>query len=246
MTSVAPQSAQLLVSNQYAAHVGARLLDFFADTAPWPRRLWDVGSVLALEEAAEAGSWMSLKVLSTGAVEWYLRNLERTLGPDRGLGESRLRRELTQLLRSGLRPNSAARRRLWELLPIIAHGYLNRWTAAVDSPDPPSPERLARAVATHLLDLGHSSGQLHRWARVLVIDPAATLGDLLQSAANLADRDDSEYQVLVPFESVPDHQALASHLPEWLSADKVKAWLEGQGATERPRQNGGFVYKEGY
>jgi len=126
VTSVVPQSRQLLSSNQYAAHVGARLLDFFADTSPWARRLWDLGGVLALEEAAEAGSWVSLRVLSTGAVDWYLRNLERTLGPDRGLGDSRLRREVTNLLRAGLRPNSAARRRLHELLPIITHGYLCR------------------------------------------------------------------------------------------------------------------------
>ena len=77
------------LSTPYAAHVTARLLDFFADTTPWPRRLWDVSSVLALEEAWEAGDWQRQQVLSGSAVSWYLHTLERLLGPDRGLGDSK-------------------------------------------------------------------------------------------------------------------------------------------------------------
>ncbi|MCP3799233.1 hypothetical protein NLX83_08185 [Allokutzneria sp. A3M-2-11 16] len=141
-------------------------------TAPSPSTgsLWDVSSALALHEAAEAGDWVRTRVLSPGAVSWYLRALERQLGPDRGLGDSRLRQELTALLRSGLEPDSRDRRRLVQLMPLITNGYLGRWASAVDSARTPSPERLARAVATHLLDCGHSSGYLHRWVRALSKD----------------------------------------------------------------------------
>ncbi|WP_344873944.1 hypothetical protein [Allokutzneria multivorans] len=213
----------------------ARLLDYFADTTPWPRRLWDASSALALREAAEAGDWVSTRVLSPGAVSWYLRALERQLGPDRGLGDSRLRQELTTLLRSGLAPNSRERRRLVQLMPLITNGYLGRWAGAVDSTKTLSPERLARAVATHLLDCGHSSGYLHRWARALSTDSDATLADLLHDACRLADQDDRAFDVLVPFVSIPDKQSLAKHLPEWGSPSRAAAWFAEQKIDHPPR-----------
>jgi hypothetical protein len=217
-------------------------LDFFADTTPWPRRLWDVSSVLALREAHEAGLWQARQVLSSGAVTWYLHALERQLGPDRGLGDSRLRKLLTALLRSGLGPNSPERRQLNQILPMIISGYLDRWRDAVDAGPLPSAERLARAVATHLLDLGHSSGQLHRWVRGLIEKPGTTLGDLLDSACDLARRGDTKHEVLVPFRSVPDHQRLAAHLPEWRTATDTASWFVANNITKPPRQYGSFLF----
>lgn len=37
---------------------GARLLDFTGDTTPWQRRLWSLGTALALREVYEAGPWV--------------------------------------------------------------------------------------------------------------------------------------------------------------------------------------------
>lgn len=231
-----------LATDPHAAHVGARLLDFFADTTPWPRRLWDVSSGLALREAQEAGRWQARQVLSPGAVAWYLHALERQLGPDRGLGDGKLRRHVTNLLRSGLAPNSPERRQLGQLLPIVVTGYLDRWRDAVNAGPLPSAERLARAVATHLLDLGHSSGQLHRWARELIGKPGTTLGDLLDSACDLARQPDVAYGVLVPFRAVPDHQRLAVHLPEWRTATQAAEWFTTNNVTKPPRQYGAFMF----
>jgi hypothetical protein len=242
VTAAPPLSAGPLAADSYARHVVARLLDFFADTSPWPRRLWEVSSVLALQEAAEAGDWVRMRVLSQGAVSWYLRALERQLGPDRGLGDTQLRKELITLLRSGLAPDSRDRRRLIQLMPMIQNDYLPRWTSAVDSTIPPSAERLARAVATYLLDCGHSSGQLHRWARALSLQPDARLADLLTEAATLADQDDWTFEVLVPFVSVPDHQTLAAHLPEWYTPTRASAWFTENKIDKPPRHNGAFLY----
>jgi len=218
-------------------------MDFFADTTPWSRRLWDVSSVLALQEAWEAGDWQRKQVLSAKAVSWYLRTLERLLGPDRGLGDSRLRRELMQLLRSGLPPDSQERRRLRQLIRQINDDYVRRWMVAVGEVHPPSPERLARAVATHLLDHGWSSGRLHRWVRGIAAMSDATLRYLLECAADLAEQGDSDFEVLVPFVSVPDHQSLATGLPEWRPAQAATAWFDEHGVTARPRHNGAFLYK---
>ncbi|SDZ44074.1 hypothetical protein SAMN05421504_11710 [Amycolatopsis xylanica] len=232
-----------LSSDPYAGHVLARLLDFFQDTTPWPRGLWEVGSVLALEEAAECGDWVRMKVLSQASVAWYLHDLERRLGPDRGLGDTKLRKELTGLLRSKLPPDGRDRRRLVQLLPAIKRGYLSRWTESVDSACPPSPERLARALATHLLDSGHSSGRLNRWVRRLRACSDATLGDLLEAACGFAEQQDETFEVLVPFLALPGYQGLASHLPEWLSPQRAAEWFTNRGITDPPRHNGAFVYE---
>jgi hypothetical protein len=238
-----PNRLDTPLTDPYAAHVTARLLDFFADTTPWPRRLWDISSALALEEAWEAGNWQRQQVLSGGAVAWYLRTLQRLLGPDQGLGDSRLRQELTQLMRSGLAPDSQQRRRLRQLIPLVTDGYLRRWAQAAEGATPPSPERLARAVATHLLDRGWSSGKLHRWVHETAQLPDATLRHLLEVAADLAATDDREFEVLVPFVSVPSYQVLAAGLPEWRSATDAAEWLKTQGVQRPPRHNGGFLYK---
>ena len=234
-----PLDAKL--DDPYAAHVTSRLLDYFADTTPWPRRLWDISSVLALHEAWEAGDWQRKQALSNSAVSWFLHTLERVLGPDRGLGDSQLRKELTQLLRSGLAPDSQQRRRLRQLMPLLTDGYLHRWSQATESATPPSPERLARAVATHLLDQGWSSGRLHRWVRDTMANPDTTLKDLLVSAGGLATASDNDFEVLVPFVSVPAYQVLAQGLPEWRSAPEAAEWFRRNGA-EPPRHNGAFLY----
>lgn len=220
-----------------------RLLDFFAEASPWPRRLWDIGTVLALREAAESGEWLRRRVLSSGSVSWYLRALERQLGPDRGLGETQLRKELTKLLRSGLAPDGRERRRLIQLMPTITDDYVGRWAAAVDTEQCPSRERLARAIATHLLDCGYSTGYLHRWIRWLSTQTGATLADLLGGARELAKRDDRRFEVLVPFVSVPDYENLASHLPEWCSPTHTSAWFRENNIDKPPRHNGAFRYR---
>lgn len=48
----------------FSKHVLARLLEFTSARSPWNRRLWNVGSILALEEVYEAGRWVDGGVLS--------------------------------------------------------------------------------------------------------------------------------------------------------------------------------------
>ena len=230
-----------LAQDAQARHVLARLADFFADTSPWTRRLWQVSSVLALEEAAEAGTWLDNRSLSTSAMTWFLRAAERQLGPDCGLGESGLRREITVLLRSGLGPQSRERRRLVQLIPHVREGYLDRWATEIAAGKSISAERLARVVATHLLDLGHSSGALHRWARSWLTEPSATVGDLITSANRLAHQSSQTFSVLVPFSAVPQAH-LASYLPEWLPANQTSQWLTDRG-FDPIRTAGAFLYE---
>ncbi|MBQ0985290.1 hypothetical protein KBZ10_12330 [Streptomyces sp. F63] len=232
-------------SDPYARHVLARMADFFTDEGtPWARRLWDIGSVLALEELWEAGYWQANGVLSQTACDWQRNELNALIGPDRGLGDKELRKELTGLLRNSLPDPSPERRRLKEIIGHVRAGYLERWAAAVSAPveQRVKLERFSRTVASHLLDLGYSASHLRAWARDLYRDRATT-ADIADSAAELARTPARVFEVLVALEKVPRRE-LAEPLEGWFDKGKVVAWLREHGHdTSGIRPGGGFVYR---
>ncbi|MEU6715458.1 hypothetical protein ABZ897_28675 [Nonomuraea sp. NPDC046802] len=142
--------------------MSTRLLDFTRAETPWARRLWDVGTFLALEELYEAGVWMDRRVLHPSAVEWQRKAMERILGDDPGFGGRSFRKEMQDLLRSPLTLVCDSRRKLRQHIDLGRPGYLGRWETCVAVAEPPRPERAARAVAAHLLDSGHSLSGLQR------------------------------------------------------------------------------------
>ncbi|MFE1509066.1 integrase [Streptomyces sp. NPDC058726] len=232
-------------SDPYARHVLARMADFFTDEGtPWARRLWDIGSVLALEELWEAGHWQAHGVLSPAACDWQRIQLGALIGPDRGLGDKELRKELTSLLKHPLPDPSPARRRLKEIIGHVRSGYLERWATAVSAPvdQRVKPERFSRTVASHLLDLGYSASFLKAWAKELY-DAHATTADTAAAAVELARAQARTYDVLVALEKVPRRE-LAEPLEHWYGKGKVVAWLREHGHdTAGIRPGGGFVYR---
>ncbi|MFG1919746.1 integrase [Micromonospora sp. NPDC048898] len=231
-------------TDEYDRHVLARMTDFFTlDGLPWPRRLWDIGSLLALEELHEAGAWERQHVLSTAAVDWQRGELSRIIGPDVGLGAKDLRREVTVLLKSPLPDPSPARRRLLELIHHARPGYMGRWASAAALPeaDRPRPERLARMVASHLLDLGYDATYLLDWAEGLSRrDASAT--DVLDAAVALDEAPTKDFAVLAAFASSPE-QTIAQKQSAWLGAREVSAWLTARGHSPAGlRGGGGFLF----
>ncbi|GAB3181008.1 hypothetical protein [Streptomyces incanus] len=233
------------VQDPYARHVLARMSDFFADErTPWPRRLWDIGSVLALEELWEAGHWQAHNVLSSSACDWQRHELKAILGRDAGLGDKDLRKEITNLLSKPLLDPSPERRRLKEVIGHLRPGYLGRWVTAiaVEEAKRVKPERFSRTVVAHLLDLGYSGLHLRNWARGLKT-ARVTATDIAESAAELARARPQTFDVLVALDKVP-HRELAEPLPNWLDKGKVGAWLREHGHnTAGFRTGGGFVYQ---
>jgi len=217
--------------------------DFFtADGMPWPRRLWDGGSLLALEELWEAGAWQTRRVLSPAACDWLRNELRKVIGPDVGLGDRDLRREITTLLSAPLPDPSPARRRLREVISHARGGYMDRWAAAAAKPeqDRPKPERLARTVAAHLLDIGYSPTHLSRWIGELDL---ATTTEVLEGAAGLDQAPMTTFEVLVVLLAVP-HRDLAEGLDRWLPKGEVIKWLMKRGhSTSGLRPGGGFLYQ---
>ncbi|MFF0754565.1 integrase [Streptomyces sp. NPDC004267] len=237
--------ASTAVQDSYARHALARMSDFFADErTPWPRRLWDIGSVLALEELWEAGHWQAHNVLSSSACDWQRHELKAILGRDAGLGDKDLRKEITNLLSKPLLDPSPERRRLKEVIGHLRPGYLDRWVTAiaVEEAKRVKPERFSRTVAAHLLDLGYSGLHLRDWARGLKT-ARVTATDIAESAAELARARPQTFDVLVALDKVP-HRELAEALPNWLDKGKVGAWLREHGHdTAGFRTGGGFVYQ---
>jgi hypothetical protein len=197
-------------ASAYSQHVATRLLDFTSPKAPWTLRLWDVGSFLALEELYEAGTWVDRQVLSQSAVDWQRHELERLLGDDPALGSGVYRKELQETLRTTLTLASDGRRKLRHLIDIARPDYLSRWVSRVAATDPPRHEKVARAVAAHLLDSGHSLEGLNRWLRDGRLGLSAA--DLIADAAALIGQPPHRWKVIVPFHSLNKHEELAEHL----------------------------------
>ncbi|XVU23890.1 hypothetical protein ACQPZJ_42700 [Actinoplanes sp. CA-054009] len=229
----------------YDSHVRARMIDFFTlEAQPWPRRLWDVGSLLALEELLEASSWARHRVLSTAAVDWQRHQLLKVIGPDVGLGDRDLRAELTALLNRPLPDPSPAHRRLREVIAHARGGYLDRWATAAAKPKEhrPQPERLARVVAAHLLDLGYDASHLAAWIGPLSRRRAST-EEILEQAIALGSAAPREFTVLAVLESAPEPGQAQQH-KSWLSGREVVNWLEQRGhPTSGMRAAGGFLYQ---
>ncbi|MFC9325128.1 integrase [Kitasatospora sp. NPDC057015] len=224
-----------------AQHVLARMVDYFQDAGtPWPRRLWDVGSVLALEELWEACRWQARNVLSSTACDWQRNELSALIGPDRGLGEKDLRKEITELLKRSLVDPSPEHRRLRVIIEYAREGYLERLADAVKAGSV-KPERLSRTVAAHLLDLGYSSSYLLAWARQTARSAPTTV-DVVLAAAELAAQGRRDFEVLIALDKVP-RRDLAEPLPNWRNKGAVVAWLRENGHdTTGFRAGGGFVY----
>ncbi|GLZ01975.1 hypothetical protein Acsp02_92260 [Actinoplanes sp. NBRC 103695] len=221
------------------------MIDFFTlEGQPWPRRLWDVGSLLALQELLEASTWARHRVLSMSAVDWQRRELLRAIGPDIGLGAKELRAELTSLLSNPLPDPSPAHRRLEEIIDHARGGYIRRWADAATLPDQqrPRPERLARVIAAHLLDLGYDASHLAAWIGRLAHQRAG-VEKVLQDAVSLDAAGPREFTVLAVLETVPERGQAQRH-EAWVSVREVIDWLKQRGhSMNGVNPGGGFIYR---
>ena len=221
------------------------MIDFFTlEGQPWPRRLWDVGSLLALQELLEASTWARHRVLSGTAINWQRRELLRVIGADIGLGAKDLRAELTSLLSNPLPDPSPAHRRLRQVIDHARGGYLRRWAAAAALPhgQRPRPERLARVIAAHLLDLGYDASHLAAWIGRLAHQRAG-VDEILQGAVALDAAEPQEFTVLAALENVPEREQAQRH-EAWVSDREVIGWLKQRDhSTSGVRASGGFLYR---
>lgn len=232
----------MLLEEDSTQHVASRLLDYFGRRTPWQRRLWNVGSMLALSETIEAADMVRRGHLVSGSFRDLANTLKKKLGRDPGVGGPDLRRQLQRTLDT-VETDDRALSELKYLADRAQAGYLDRWCLEAQSEGAHGAEYISRILGAHLLDAGFSPEHLHRWVTALQHDSDHTLflPDLFSEAANLLGRPRFQYEVLVPTIAIPKQSALP---PEWLDASAVSTWLrEHAGDPSGVRQNGGFVFR---
>ena len=230
--------------NAYENHVGVRLLDFFDSRTPWHRKLWNIGVTLTLQETAEAISAVRAGVLSEESLGFLLNVSHKTVGRDPGTGTAEERQALQSSLRGKPRLGGLDYHVIVQAEETIRSRYLTAVAGVLRRPDRPGPERAARAIGSHLLDIGFSSNFLHRWWKFrLLHEPGIRpLADLVDDAHQLALMHARTFEVLVPVTSAIRFGDAAPP-PEWRSPPDVSRWLRSNGIDVRDiRHDGGFLF----
>jgi hypothetical protein len=230
-----PHDSELLVVT--------RLFDFFRGHLTWSRRLWNIGTVLTLKEVMEAAQAVAEGALTSAALRDLCRTAEVVCGRDPASGTSEERRLIQSLLRQDLKPESHDYMLLSDLSHRLEQSYLIRWSDLLTRPAPnDSPESVARAIASHLLDSGLHPDRLHRWWNYKVNLEAApkTLAELVTEAHQLVSADPQSFDVMVAFSSAP--RAGQAMPQEWRTAAAVVTWLREHGfELANVRQGGGLL-----
>jgi hypothetical protein len=231
-------------SNVYESHVGARLLDFFDTRSLWNRKLWNIGLHLTLSEILEAVAAVRAGVLSDASLDTLTSVARRVVGTDPGAGAEEERAVLQSALKPKLRPGGLDYYLIAQHQATIGPAYLSRWTRALRAASRPRAERAARAVASHLLDHGFSTGYMHRWWSYRIWHEPATrsLADLVEDAHLLALTPARKFEALMPVTTttrVPPDLTIA----EWRPPALVSEWLRGNDFDSSGiRQSGGLLF----
>ena len=230
--------------NAFETHVAARLLDFFDSRSPWNRKLWNIGFALTLREVLEALDAQRAGALSDASVGFLLNTAQKVAGTDPGAGSPEERQVLQAALRSKPRFEGLDYHLLADRQSKARSVYLARWAGALREASPPRPERTARSIASHLLDIGYSSDFLHRWwkYRLLHQTGVRALADIVDDAQQLALARPREFEVMAPVARAI-HWRTGPAPREWRAPPEVSEWLRANGFdTSGVRQDGGLLF----
>jgi hypothetical protein len=214
----------MLTSTPFDNTVAARLLDFFAAETQWQRRLWDVGACVSLHELVEATGAMADGALSPDTVNWLKGSLMPMVGPDVGIGSPQERSTLTSALKSDLVANGFATRQVAQIARSAESTYLQRWAAELQCSTSIRPERVARAIAGHMLGLGFSPAYLHNWwsYRIRHETGERPLFELVQEAHGRVTQPPALHDVIVPLARATER---VQEVPGWLGPEEASALL---------------------
>ena len=226
----------------------ARLKDFFAHRTPWQRRLWNVGTLLGLQEVIEyTDACLSGAASNAMGLTFVVSTAKREVLRDPGAEP--MKEELTACLdRLDVETGSkdwrskidiAGRHELDQLVRHLRMDYLGNWcTPAGD----PAVEFSARALASHLLDIGFSADHLYRWITRVGAN-FSTLRDLVDAARDMVvSMPPRTYLVSVPCAAPFQKPHEGNHRVVWLEGKQMQYWY-GRWFPEDQRRHdsGGFL-----
>jgi len=223
--------------NRHEQLVCSRILDFLSSKTHWNRGLWNVGTILALQEVLEASEAQRDGHLSEKTIKGATTTAIRLAENDPGLGDQQQRATLISLLKMNGEPRDELQYQgleyeaIHELIERIAPAYLENWSQAVRGGQLPLPERTSRAIAAHMLDAGFHSDFLHRWwtRQVKRDEGIRSLSQIVHLASNLVNGPETEYAVLIAFPSplIPPQGLLPP--ASWRNATETAEWLTNNG-----------------
>lgn len=215
----------------------ARICELLESWQPWQRRLWDLGTVLALREAVEAADWVSRHVLSPAATSWYAReSLLPRLGRDAAIRDGQIRRQLHEVCKRPLRAGTRGQRSLNLLADLVEDGYLRRWHTLIASGTGYDVERAARCIASHMLDQGFHQDHLRRQIKDR-LDDNARVSDLVDLFIELQAQGEMEFSGFVVLEGKVPAADAATRSSHWLDQEAVSGLL-ADGFPDHPAQIG--------
>jgi hypothetical protein len=117
--------------------------------------------------------------------------------------------------------------------------YLSNWCqAGTGTP----VEFTARALASHLLDLGYSADHLHRWITAVGADLISIAALASETVALVGRMPNRSYEVFIPCAAPYEKPTAPSGFVTWLDGKRAAAWLEQKvPSAEGRRHAGGFV-----
>jgi hypothetical protein len=222
----------------------ARICELLESWQPWQRRLWDLGTVLALREAVEAADWVSRHVLSQGATAWYAReSLLPRLGRDAAIGDGQIRRQLNEVCKRPLRAGTRGQRSLGLLADLAENGYLRRWHTVITSGPGYDVERAARYITAHMLDQGFHQDHLRRQLKDR-LDTDACASDVLELFMELQAHGARTFTGFVVLDGKIPAAKVALNSSHWLDKAAVSVLLAEQFPDyAAPRTSGGFRFR---
>jgi len=218
--------------------------EFFDHRTAWHRALWQVGTVLGLEEVLEYAETVRNGQPRAG-LEYVCKTMHDACQRDPGVGGAAAAQELAKHLAPKAKPEMpAARAALEHLIERSRDDYLLRWAVAIGAATPPlQVELTARTVAAHLLEEGFSGDHLHGWLSASTksdeVHSSAALSGLLEDAAAMCARPVTNYEVLVPLAAAP--RALTQGVFRYLGQDDTLQWIARQDAPPPQQRPAGAL-----
>jgi hypothetical protein len=191
--------------NAWEELIAARLLEFFDWHTLWHRSLWNPGLVMMLKEVLEASEAAQNNILSEDALNLCASSAIRVAALDPGVGDRKVLKALQEALHPKLRYNGLDYAALAELASTLERDYLANWAAYLAPKEITlNPERAARGIAAHLLDLGFSSDYLHRWwtFQTRYDRGQSSLADIVARAEELTKAGNRTFEVLIAFDEI--------------------------------------------
>ena len=221
-----------------------RIQEFFDERTLWHRQLWNIGTVLSLQEVLEyTEACLTGRHPNTKGLEFVIASTLAEVSRDPGVAH--LAVELKKVLkRLKVKTSKDLQRDAYYQLEQLTHRaqaeYFKQWTTTTSEP----VEFSSRAIASHLLDSGISNTQLYRWLQT----KRSALGSLPELAeethAMLTGMCPKQFNVFIPC-SAPNIGELSSKSEgqvRWMDSHSASTWLKNNiPALKKKRQHGGFL-----